>query len=82
MEMAMSILSRIHEARVRRLARRDLKALSPELLRDIGIEPEGIDEAVTQVMAAKARNARSHHRAPATPGFSNGDWPYRWGRAG
>jgi uncharacterized protein YjiS (DUF1127 family) len=83
MEMAMSILSKIHEARVRRLTTRSLQELSPELLRDIGIEPGGIHEAVSAAVAARAAK-RSHHwhnGHAAGPSFSNGDWPYRWGRA-
>jgi uncharacterized protein YjiS (DUF1127 family) len=86
MEMNMSILARIREARVRRTTTRELRAMPPELLRDIGIEPDNIESAVTGVIAQRSAtrpHARGFHDRPLTgPSVSNGAWPYPWRHAG
>ncbi len=48
----MTIIERLRQAQRRRQAARQLRALPPELLSDIGIEPDRIDEAVASMAAA------------------------------
>jgi uncharacterized protein YjiS (DUF1127 family) len=80
----MTIFSQIRAARRRRLAIRDLKALSAGTLLDIGIEPGRIDAVVSEAFRdhPAPRTERSHPAAFARPGISNGAWPYPWRRAG
>jgi len=79
----MSILSRFAEARRKRLAVQDLKALPPETLLDIGIEPDRVHAFVSEAFENPARASAGGH-PPAFPGpsASNGAWPYSWRRAG
>jgi uncharacterized protein YjiS (DUF1127 family) len=80
MEENMNILANLIQANRRRLAARQLRALSPRLLRDIGVEPDRIDETVTQMLAAQAHSQAKSPRPPAV--FSHtGDWPYSTRRA-
>ena len=71
----MSILARILEARRRRQTVRDLRAMSPQILLDIGIEPDRIDSSVADAMR-RHPVARSQRPAFASPDLSNGAWPY------
>jgi uncharacterized protein YjiS (DUF1127 family) len=76
----MSVFAKIQEARRRRLAIRDLRGLSPQILSDIGIEPDQIDNAVSEAI----RSNRAARRSPAfaAPLHGSGAWPYPWRRAG
>jgi hypothetical protein len=81
----MTIFSQIRAARRRRLAIRDLRALSAETLLDIGIEPDRIGTVVSAVMEKQANRARSGrpHASPfGNANLGGGDWPYPWRRAG
>jgi uncharacterized protein YjiS (DUF1127 family) len=79
----MSILARFSEARRRRLAVQDLKALPAETLLDIGIEPDRVEAAVSDVFESHARgSAGGNPTAFSGPSGSNGAWPYTWRRAG
>lgn len=71
----MTILARIRQAQRRRQAARELRALPPELLNDIGIEPDRIDEAVASI-EARAPRAIGAEAPLTTPVASRGDWPY------
>jgi uncharacterized protein YjiS (DUF1127 family) len=80
----MTIFSQIRAARQRRLAVRDLKALSAATLLDIGIEPGQIDAVVSEAFPGQPapRAKRSYPAGFAGPSATNGDWPYPWRRAG
>lgn len=84
----MSILEKLRQARLKRQAVRQLRELQPHLLRDIGIEPGQINEAVAGMLARKPE-AKAQSQAPRkapTPApdaalykatvFSCGAWPY------
>ena len=74
----MSPISKFFEARRRRLAIRDLKALPPEVLRDIGIEPDRI-----ATVAAASSGDKGPRKPPPLrgPAFADSAWPYPWRRA-
>ncbi len=81
----MHIIENIREAHRRRQAARDLRALSPDVLRDIGIEPDRIDAAVSQMLAAKPAVRTAASALPAalhakTAVIAGGAWPYTWRR--
>ena len=84
----MNILANILRARRRRLAASQLRALPRHLLSDIGVEPDRIDETVSQILAAQAA-AQAPAEGPASEplplkpaAFSHtGDWPYSSRRA-
>lgn len=78
----MSILANILEARRRRQTISDLRAMSPEILLDIGIEPDRIDAVVSEAVRSRRAQRPPHLNAPAfaAPGLSNGVWPYVWRR--
>ena len=59
----MKLIEKLLEARRRRLAAQDLRALGPEVLGDIGVEPGRIHETVSGMLAArKAAEGRSSER--------------------
>ncbi len=79
----MSILAKISEARRRRQAVRDLKMLSPEILLDIGIEPDRIDAVVSEVIREhSAPKTRPTARWTPPAVSAHGAWPYPSRRAG
>jgi uncharacterized protein YjiS (DUF1127 family) len=55
MEVIMTILAKFRQAVRRRQAVRQLRALPPEILTDIGIEPDRIHEAVTGMLKASGQ---------------------------
>jgi uncharacterized protein YjiS (DUF1127 family) len=63
MEVIMTILAKIRRAIRRRQATRQLRALPPEILRDIGIEPDGIPETVSGMLNAQEQG-EAKARAP------------------
>jgi len=77
----MNPISKFFEARRRRLGIHDLKALPPELLRDIGIEPDRIHAIVAGVQKEKRTATRRAVPHVAGPGLSNSTWPYPCQRA-
>lgn len=78
----MSILTRFAEARRKRLAVHDLKALPPETQLDIGIEPGRVHAFVSEAFENPARaSAGGHATTFSGPSVSNGAWPYSWRRA-
>jgi uncharacterized protein YjiS (DUF1127 family) len=78
----MSILANILEARRRRQTISDLRAMSPEILLDIGIEPDRIDAVVSEAVRSRRAQRPPQLNAPtfSAPGLSNGAWPYVWRR--
>jgi uncharacterized protein YjiS (DUF1127 family) len=86
MEIAMNIFARFAQARRRRQAIRDLRALSPELLRDIGVEPGQIGAAASGLLAQHApspdkKPQRTHNPLLFETPLTGGDWPYPHQRA-
>jgi uncharacterized protein YjiS (DUF1127 family) len=88
MEAIMNILANVLRARRRRLAASQLRALPPHLLSDIGVEPDRIDETVSQILAAQAAAEAPAIRPASEPlAFKpaalshTGDWPYSSRRA-
>jgi uncharacterized protein YjiS (DUF1127 family) len=89
----MNILAKLHQARRRRQAVRQLRAMEAYVLRDIGIEPGQIEEAVSGMLTAESeteakRPAPTLVRKPAPDalafkagGFAKADWPYPRRRA-
>jgi uncharacterized protein YjiS (DUF1127 family) len=88
----MSIFAKLREAHQRRQAIRQLRELDPYVLRDIGIEPGQIEEAVSGKIAARnrAEAAQPLREAPKPAPdailykasvFANGEWPYSHRRA-
>ncbi len=63
----MSIFTIFTRARRRRQTARDLKSLPPALLRDIGIEPDRIDEAASGLVAQMERPPVTRRTAPQAP---------------
>ncbi|MBZ8135205.1 DUF1127 domain-containing protein [Afifella sp. IM 167] len=59
----MRFISEMRKARRRRQAAHDLRGLSPDLLADIGIEPDHVDEAA-QAMAAGGTSGRGIRPEP------------------
>lgn len=80
----MNTLARFFEARRRRLAVRDLRALPPNILLDIGIEPGRIDSVVAEAMDSQREAKPTRQCTPrfAAPGLSRNAWPYPWRRTG
>jgi uncharacterized protein YjiS (DUF1127 family) len=74
----MNPLSRIFGGRRRRLGIRDLRALPPELLLDIGVEPDRIGAVMLQARRAAPKARRAKAPDFALPGLSNSAWPYPW----
>ncbi len=73
----MNPLSKFLETRRRRAAIHDLRALPPELLLDIGIEPDQIGAVASGPFNKRAARMPSGEApAFATPGLSNSAWPY------
>ncbi len=74
----MNPLSKFLEWRRRRMAVRDLRALPPELLLDIGIEPDQVGAVALAAFNNRGARMPSRFDAPAfaTPGLSNSAWPY------
>ena len=72
----MNPFSMFLEGRRQRLSARDLKAMPPELLLDIGIEPDQIDAVLSRARRAGPKAFRSYAPAFAAPGLSNSAWPY------
>jgi uncharacterized protein YjiS (DUF1127 family) len=63
MEVIMTILAKLRRAIRRRQAVRQLRALPPEILSDIGVEPDRIYEAVTGMLNASGQ-AEEKAQAP------------------
>lgn len=63
----MRFIEKWRDARRRRLAARELRALGPEILGDIGVEPDRIRETVSGMLAvsetAASKSASSRHSA-------------------
>ncbi len=62
----MNIFAAFARARRRRQTANDLKSLPPALLRDLGIEPDRIDEAASGLVARMEEPA-VERRAPRAP---------------
>ena len=77
----MNIFAKLRRAQRRRDAVRQLRALPPELLSDIGIEPDQIDEAVASIAAGAPPAAGGTASSVEAPVFTHGDWPYSSRRA-
>ena len=69
----MRFIEKWRDARRRRLAARELRALGPEILGDIGVEPDRIRETVSGMLAAsetaesKSASSREFRSAAASP---------------
>lgn len=81
----MSIIAKLRLAHRRRKAARELRAMDPHVLRDIGVEPGQIDAAVSGLLgkAEAQRPAPEPYRKPQPDAiafkasvFSKVDWPY------
>jgi uncharacterized protein YjiS (DUF1127 family) len=92
MEDTMSIFAKLRQAHQKRQAIRQLRELDPYVLRDIGIEPGQIEEAVSGTLAARnLPQAASPLRQVPKPApdavlykasaFAKGEWPYSHRRA-
>jgi uncharacterized protein YjiS (DUF1127 family) len=86
----MSIIAKLRLAYRRRKAARELRAMEPHVLRDIGIEPGQIDAAVSGLLgeAETPRSVPEPYRRPQPDAiafksavFSKVDWPYDHRRA-
>lgn len=71
----MRFIEKLRDARRRQLAARDLRALGPEILGDIGVEPDRIRETVSGMLAAsKAAEGQTASQRPA-PQEAASVWP-------
>lgn len=83
----MNVIQDVLRARKRRLAMRDLRSLSSHQLRDIGIEPGGIEAAVSKMLADRAATpqesgaARTDARSPKPAVVASSPRPYSQRRA-
>lgn len=88
----MSIFAKLRQAHQRRQAIRQLRQMDAHVLRDIGIEPGQIEEAVSGKIAARNRaEATQPLREAPKPVpdailykasvFAKGEWPYPHRRA-
>lgn len=81
----MNIFAKFAESRRRRQAARQLRAFPDALLRDIGIEPHRIDDAVSGMLAQRSPTPEKKRQRTHNPLFFISplvrDWPHPHQRA-